>query len=427
MMSQLAMSAVTPPVNGQTTPHDLFVLTDEQILEIEPEPQGTEVPDAAVSGRAVLPSEKRSLSSSGTADASERTGSGTSSPSASRNVGDAAQGFTEGSEPPKWLAEMMADPQAGGEACDFWNGIQRAQSDAKAYRDVFAKPEDARAAAELVRTLDEIDAAFYGRAGSSPEQTSAARMQLAQRMMREDPVAFREIVFAGLKALGQAPDSALREQPGLGAAQPGPQASAAQSPSPAQSLSQAGSAQSAEMAEYRAFEHSANQELERSVGGAIERALSQTLPSLRANQENISGGARHATTLQERLSAAIREDVEASLKGDRQLGEQVAQILSSRRYDDATRAQVVRLINDRGQQLVPAAARRVINEWTQTTLSAHRAQTQTASRSSERAGLAPARTNSAAQQSRPSENSRAPIRPGRLDYRKLSDEQILDL
>src|SRR5262249_13869149 len=30
-------STATIPANGATTPHDLFVLTDEQILEIEPE------------------------------------------------------------------------------------------------------------------------------------------------------------------------------------------------------------------------------------------------------------------------------------------------------------------------------------------------------------------------------------------------------
>ena len=54
-----------------------------------------------------------------------------------------------------------------------------------------------------------------------------------------------------------------------------------------------------------------------------------------------------------RLAASIRQDIERSLQGDRQLGEQVAQVLSARRLDEATRYQVVRLIGERAQQLVP--------------------------------------------------------------------------
>ena len=83
-----------------------------------------------------------------------------------------------------------------------------------------------------------------------------------------------------------------------------------------------------------------------------------------------------------RLSASIRQDIERSLQGDRQLGEQIAQVLSARRLDEATRSQVVRLIGERAQQLVPVTTRRVLGEWTQTTLAAHR----------ERAGRADAAT-----------------------------------
>jgi hypothetical protein len=59
-----------------------------------------------------------------------------------------------------------------------------------------------------------------------------------------------------------------------------------------------------------------------------------------------------------------RGEGEAALKGDRQLGEQIVQILFARRFDNETRAQVVRLIGDRARQLVPSVAKRVINDWT---------------------------------------------------------------
>src|SRR5439155_337962 len=148
---------------------------------------------------------------------------------------------------------------------------------------------------------------------------------------------------------------------------------------------------------YAAFEKSANEDLERSVGGAIERTLAQALPSLehrntpgQAGAQRSAGSAQdRATPLRERLSASVRAEVEKALQGDRQLGEQVAQILSSRSFDNGTRVQIVRLIGERAQQLVPVAAKRVLNEWTQTTLSAHRANTQRADSAALRADLVP--------------------------------------
>jgi hypothetical protein len=193
------------------------------------------------------------------------------------------------------------------------------------------------------------------------------------------------------------------------------------------------------MATYAAFEKAANQDLERSVGASIERTLEQALPNA-SRMSNASGvGARHASSvlearpapLQARLSQAIRQEVEAALKGDRQLGEQVAQILSGRRLDDETRAQVVRLIGDRAQQLVPVAAKRVLNDWTQATLASHRSGSARTDAASTRREVAPAASSpvhaQAAARERGTERSLSTNRTRPLDYRKLSDEQILDL
>jgi hypothetical protein len=140
------------------------------------------------------------------------------------------------------------------------------------------------------------------------------------------------------------------------------------------------------------------------------------------------------------LSQAIRQDVEAALKGDRQLGEQVSQILSGRRLDDESRAQVVRLIGERAQQLVPVAAKRVLNDWTQATLSAHRGKTASADAAftrrevapaspESRGAFSPAGSSAGSGRDRAQEPNRSAPRSDsrRVDYRKLSDEQILDL
>jgi hypothetical protein len=136
------------------------------------------------------------------------------------------------------------------------------------------------------------------------------------------------------------------------------------------------------------------------------------------------------------LAAAIRQDVEKALQGDRQLGEQVAQILAGKRLDSETRAQVVRLIGERAQQLVPGATKRALNDWTQTTLSAHRGKNAHTDASSARREVAPAAPGTHAPQeqnpqrkdsARPARTeSRQPAK-GRVNYGKLSDEQILDL
>jgi len=451
--------------NGANAPHELFALTDEQILEIEPEaePSGP--------APAVIPSEARNLSSSAT-DQVAQSKRDSSSPAAPRNdrteqsASDAAATSHESpvtshaeAEPPQWVAEAMNDPQRGREARAFWEGSQKTQEVAEAYREVFAKPEAARAAAERARVLDEIDRAYFGAAGNSAEQTSAARAQLAQMMMRENPAAFREMVFAGLRALeetgksvaqafrpeGASSTEALAATDRKGLTPEGVSYSAASVVGAQHAAPQLSSTSTheAHVAAYAAFEKTANEELEKSVGGAIERTIERALPvaqpllAVRGGgeaQARLPDGQARVPALHERLSAAIRQDVEVALKGDRQLSERIAQILSARRFDGDTRAQVVRLIDERAKQLVPGAAKRVLQDWTQTTLATHRTRTKQNDTAAARSDLAPANGDTRAPSLRSGDNSRSSdrdksggTRSGKVDYRKLSDEQILNL
>jgi hypothetical protein len=193
----------------------------------------------------------------------------------------------------------------------------------------------------------------------------------------------------------------------------------------------------AHAAAYAAFERAANDDLERTVGGAIERTLTQALPSFELHNAPGQAGAQRAAPLRERLAASVRVDVEKALQGDRQLGEQVAQILSSRRFDTDVRAQIVRLIGERAQQLVPGAAKRVLNEWTQTTLAAHQGRTQRTDSASARADVAlasvPARPMGSEQASAHRQDSSrrsgqaSATKSQAINYRKISDEQILEM
>jgi hypothetical protein len=422
--NQSVVTSDSPRANGQTHPHDLFVLTDEQILEIAPELQDVEVASAAP---ASLPANSAEQAQNSRLEANAtRVQNALITSSGEEQTQIAQARVPVPPEPPAWLAETMNDPQRGADARALWEGAQRAEKEAASYREVFAKPEEARKAAERARTLDEIDRAYF--AGNATQ-----RAQLAAMMMREDPAAFREMVFEALRALEAA------QQPGNGrsvaSAVGASLASATAYGDAAQPTAHANhgvlqnddSTQQAHLAAYVAFEKTANEDLERSVGSAIERTLEQALPA---------AGRADGAALKGRMAAAIRQDVEKTLQADRQLGEQVAQILSGRSLDDETRATVVRLIGARAQQLVPRATKRALKDWTQTTLAAHRgknAQVDAASARREVAPAAPAPRISqeqGAHRKDPARSARIEAREpskGHLNYGRLSDEQILDL
>jgi hypothetical protein len=191
-------------------------------------------------------------------------------------------------------------------------------------------------------------------------------------MLRDDPTAFREMVYEGLRVLEAAekqtsPTSTERNlprlaqalrpnHPDLNVALPSRAASVdPQATPPATPQLSNVSPSEAQLAAYSGFEKAANAELEKTVGTAINRALHQALPNIAATDRNSSVAARFpglsyedsaspgagtddATPLQARLSQAIREDVERALQNDRQLGEQVAQILAGQRPRAAARS-----------------------------------------------------------------------------------------
>lgn len=293
-------------------------------------------------------------------------------------------------------------------------------ADAEAFRQLYPGGiAEARAAADRARQLDEIDTVYFGANSASPQDLSAARAQLAQKLFAQDPAAFREMVAAGVKLLesSSAPRSIAD-----------PLAPTPSAPSPA--APQNSPALAPQLAQqYSAFERAANADLDRSIGSSISRTLEQALPNLAHRSASSSPG---GAPLQDRLASAVREELDAALRSDSQLGDQVSRVLASRRFDDSSRAQVVRLIDSRAQQLVPTVVRRVVSDWTQATLTP-RLPTTTSSApaaSPQSAPPSPAQPSSPSTPSRPQSTSSAPpprSRSQRPDYSTLSDEQILDL
>jgi hypothetical protein len=284
-----------PNPSEQTGLHDLFALTDEQILEIAPEGANSQ---SRGGSQETSTAAARQVPATHPVDATV-TGDGSGHSSTNH---ESLVTSHDAAEPPAWLAAQMQDPWGGDEAREFWDGVQQARSEAAAYRAAIASPEDARALKELypgglsearataerARLLEDIDRAYFGATGNSPEQLSASRAQLAQRMLREDPAAFREMVEAGIRVLQEAAGPQNRGTKSLASAVSDGSGSASPSVSDISLVGaqhaapQPGnaSANEAQVASYAAFERTANEDLERSVGGAIERTLAQALPSV---------------------------------------------------------------------------------------------------------------------------------------------------
>ncbi len=156
---------------------------------------------------------------------------------------------------------------------------------------------------------------------------------------------------------------------------------------------------------YAQFERATNDAVVSDVTRAIERALDHALPA------GIADGARR------RIAGDTLSEVHAALRGDRQLSAQVSEALRTGRFDDAAREQVSRLIAARARGVVPAAAKRVIGEWTGSVLATHRERAAKQQSTQSRVDI----TGGGLPQPVP----RRAVRPSDVDYRATSDEEIL--
>jgi hypothetical protein len=126
----------------------------------------------------------------------------------------------------------------------------------------------------------------------------------------------------------------------------------------------------------------------------------------------------------------VRDEVDSALRSDQELGAQVSRILAGHHFDNSARAQVVRLIDARAQQLIPAAVKRIVGSWTQATLSVR---TKRESATAVSTASNPEHPN--ARESTPTPRAQRslppldapPVRPRRVDYGRLTDEQILGM
>ena len=324
-----------------------------------------------------------------------RRSSTTNAETAPANVGAAA-------EPEHLRAALDANP----ELRDAWR-------EASAYRETFATPEEARAATAQLGDLNRMDALFYSR---RPEDHA----ELAREVAKLDPEAFASLARA-MNALAN--DGAQRNNANTAVLElcdkiPGEDYNHVQrvAQEHAQNQNYKNQVQNQNRQRDTAagltpaqmdFFHLTNAAAVSSVVDAIESQVERLLP------DGISKSARN------RVVGEIYRELDTTLRGNRALGQQMRDAFRSGGLDEEHQRAIVSLVTGRARQALPAVAKRVLNEWTSTVVSANherRARQRTAERRVDIAGSGGA-----------GNDGRRAVTARDLDYSRMSDADILNL
>jgi hypothetical protein len=307
--------------------------------------------------------------------------------------------------------ELQAAFEANPELRDAW------QSE-KAYRDVFPSVEDARAAQAQVADLAQLDAWFFS---GQPD----AHAQLSAAVYRMNPAAFRSLAQAMSNTLarfdrgGAAANQSRASDAGRvmqSASLPGandpPATDALGGRSDGEILrtDQAGlqndTAQQG-AGRFAAFYQDTNAAVVEGVVDAIRGQVDRLLP------EGIATAARN------RVVGEIYRELDGSLRSNRALAQQVRQAFRAGAMDAEHQSAVASLILGRAKQALPGVAKKVINEWTTGVLASGNKKFARIRSAESRVDI----TGGGA----PGFSGRRSLAAGEIDYKKLSDADILNL
>ena len=268
--------------------------------------------------------------------------------------------------------------------------LKRAWEEARAYREAFATPDEARAATRMLTDLRAMDSLFFSKRDED-------KAELARLVEGLDPGAFESLtkamsaLAAERAANGRKADVSSQEHE-EGSPTPG------QGNRTAQDLAQ--------VSARRGFLQEANAGPVTGVLEAIDAQARRVLP------ESVSRAAR------ERVVGEIYRELDKSLQGNAEFARQVRGAVRSGNFDAAHQNAVVSLIVNRAKQSLPSVAKRVLNEWTSTILAANQDRRTKQASAESRVDIAGAHGGKERQ---------SPRSPRDIDYSRMSDTDILNL
>lgn len=307
--------------------------------------------------------------------------------------------------PPELAPILEANPQ-----------IRQAWESAREYEQVFATPAAAR---DAQQQLSDLDGMFFS---AQPSDHAA----LAARIHELSPEAFHGLAQAMQAHAAKVADAGNPKPANDSSADAASQSStAASNPSPAPASHESGlqppqqpavpqasephsaAAPSLENTAKAAFFHDTNVAAVEQILSAIHSQVDRLLP------DSIGAGARN------RIVGEIYRELDSSLRANRQLGKQLREAFQSGQGDAAHQRAIVTLVTGRARQALPAVAKRVIGEWTQSIIAANRERLGRHEAASKRVDISGAGPSDGV--------NRKPVSPRDINYRKLSDADILNL
>ncbi len=326
-----------------------------------------------------------------------------SSNAANENPNASAEIAAAAAEPEQFRAIFDANPSlrdAWREAQTFREIFPDVQS-AREIQKLFPTADDARAAGAQLADLAKLDTLFFS---NRPE----SHAELAAAVYRLNPAAFRNLArmmqaisndFANAGEPGSRVASRASESAADSLRAPG--TDAANSPNFAANVvvDPNGAAQVA-------FFHDTNAAAVNGVLEAIQSQMDRLLP------EGTTDNAR------QRLVGEIYREVDAAMRANHAFGQQLRQAFRAGNWSPENRQAIAGMVVARARQALPSIAKKVINEWTSGVVAQSSARVQrqrTAERRVDIAGGVPGG------------DGRRALSPRDLDYRRLSDADILNL
>jgi len=301
--------------------------------------------------------------------------------------------------------------------------------EARAVREVFQSADAARAAAAAQNELARLDALMESRDPRAHAELLAGLRRLAPESLRSLAIAFAEQLPSLDAEAGRQVAQALGARPP--AEQPAarrenlPEAPQAAQPAPEQSAPSQAARAAGE------FLHAVNADVEQAMRAAVGQKVDELLPDApEGARQKIAGEIFReldvALRADPELQEQVRDSVRSALQAQRTVPEsrgawRGSEIPGAGRSARATSPSpqsegVARLIARRAKAVLPGVARRVVADWTETVLRSSEArrarQSEAARRTEVGRGGAPAPV---------------PARPRRVDYSRMSDEEILNM
>jgi hypothetical protein len=382
-----ASSAHAPARTTASSPSRALVppprATDDEILGI-------------VSPRTTAPRDAEQLAIDFDADTPNRD-LGSLTDANSRNGSDAANA----SEPDNLRVAFDANPE-----------LREAWHDASAFREAFPTPEAAREATVLLEDLNRMDALFFSR---RPEDHAA----LARAIADLDPAAFASLARAITEFTrnGSPSSSRASSSDAAGASTNGKPLNGAADTRVPETIAETSAVHESRDTGHESrpspsdaqteFFHATNASAVEGVISAIESQVERLLP------EGITKSARA------RVVGEIYRELDANLRSNRQLASQMRDAFRSGSLDADHQRAIVSLITSRARQALPGVAKRVLNEWTSTLVTANQ-ERRTRQRAAEK------RVDIAGSSGAGNDGRRS-MSPRDLDYSRLSDADILNL